>query len=255
MQYINQEFLNKMETLKEKEMLEALTDEFKTMFPRRTRVLGVENMNLFLTHQQKRSKYYGYIYYDDLKHYTLIAFYLGTYFDEDPFYFWVQEILEKDDSFWRRVDLLKQRFYEIFDLTIGKDAIYFQNAFRKLELVNKENIRMYRNPEQIVDMLTKIYPQRMKIIGQEVFYQSLKQQKLELVRFNIHNSLGGTIYAIIVFILGSYVYKDPLYSWVNKYLKQSVSTQEKVDILFERGLNRVRKELISIERILRKEKN
>ena len=74
MQYLNQSFLNNMEALKEQEMLEALTQEFKSMFPSRTRILGDKNLNLFLTHQQKRARYYQYNYYDDLKRYALVAF-------------------------------------------------------------------------------------------------------------------------------------------------------------------------------------
>jgi len=253
MQYVNQEFLNKMETLKEKEMLEVLTDEFKTMFPSRTRVLGDNNLNLFLIHQQKTAKYYKYVYYDDLKRYAIIAFYFGTYFDEDPLYPWVQEILKQEDSFGRKVDLLNKKFYEYFDSTIGTNAIYFQEACKKFKYVDKERIKEYREFEQIIDTLTHIYPQRMHFIGQKNFIKSLQQQKLELERFNIHNPLGSAIYATLVFIMGTYVYRDPLFSWANKYLNQPLSSREKIDLLFERGLNRVRKELMSIEKLIEME--
>ena len=255
MKYVDQNFLNRMEALKEEEMLEALTKEFKTMFPSRTRVLGAENLNLFLVHQQKRAKHYQYNYYDDLKRYALIAFYLGTYFDEDALYPWVQEVLKQEDSFGRKVDLLNEKFYEYFDSIIGKNAIYFQEACKKLKQVSKEHVREYRQFKQIVDTLTYIYPQRMQFIGQENFLKLLKQQKLELERFNIHNALGSSIYATLVFIMGSYVYKDPLFSWVGKYLNYPVGEKEKLDILFERGLNRARKEFMSIEKLIEMEEN
>lgn len=252
MNFLNQDFLDKMKAQKEQEMLEALTWEFKTMFPKRCRVLGTENLNLFLTHQQERARHYNYIYYDDLKRYAIIAFYLGTYFDEDELYPWVQIILKEDESFRRKVDLLNNKFYEVFKLTIGQDAIYFQEALTKLKKVNKKNVKKYRKFEDIINTLTIIYPQRMKIIGKDKFRESLVKQKTELEAYNIRNALGSSTYATLVFLLGSHVRKDPLFSWVSKYLNTSLEKEEKIEMLFDRGMNRARKELMGIAKVLEK---
>ena len=251
--FLTPTFLNNMRKHKEDKMLKVLMQEFKTMFPKRCRVLGDENLNLFLTHQQERARHYNYIYYEDLKRYAIIAFYLGTYFDEDELYPWVKSILEEDESFGRKVDLLNKKFYEIFEMTIGKSAIYFQEAFEKLKKVNKESIRKYRKFEQIIDTLSYIYPQRMKLIGKDKFRESLVKQKLEVERFNMHNALGSSVYATLVFLMGSYVHRDPLFAWVNKYLNSSLGKEEKIEMLFNKGLDRARKELMSLEKKLTKE--
>ena len=139
MEYLTQEFIEGMQNSKEEEMLSVLTHEFKTMFPSRTRVLGAENLNLFLTHQQKKAKYYNYIYYEDLKRYAIIAFYLGTYFDEDPLYPWVEEILEEDESFGVKVDSLMEKFQVLSQETLGKNFGYFLEALEKLEKLNAKS--------------------------------------------------------------------------------------------------------------------
>jgi len=253
MSYLTQGFLDGMNNQVEEEMLEGLTREFKSMFPKRCRILGDDNLNFFLTHQQKRAKHYNYMYYDDLKRYAIIAFYLGTYFDEDELYPWVKTIVKEEEPFGRKVDLLNKKFYEVFDLTMGKDAIYFQEALIKLKRVNQEYIKKYRKFEDIIEKLNFIYPQRMKVIGKENFRESLVKQKLEVERFNMHNALGSSVYATLVFLMGSNVHRDPLFSWVNKYLNKPLEKKEKTEILFNKGLNRARKELMSIEKVLKKE--
>lgn len=252
MSYLTKEFLDGMTNQVEEEMLEGLTAEFKSMFPKRCRILGDENLNLFLTHQQKKAKYYNYVYYEDLKRYAIIAFYLGTYFDEDELYPWVQEILEQNESFGKKVDVLNKKFYEYFDSIIGKNAIYFQEALVKLKRVNKDNIKKYRKFEDIIEKLNFIYPQRMKLIGKDKFRESLVKQKIDLEEFNIRNALGSSVYATLVFLLGSHVRKDPLFTWVGKYLNTSLDKEEKIEMLFDRGLNRARKELMSMAKILEK---
>jgi len=253
MQYVNQEFLNKMETLKEKEMLEALTDEFKTMFPSRTRVLGAENLNLFLTHQQKRAKYYNYLYYDDLKRYALIAFYLGTYFDEDSLYPWVKNILEEDESFGVKVDSLMEQFQKLSQDTLGKDFIYFLEALERLHRITPRLAESFSSYDSIVKSLTTIYPQRVEAIGKDWLYKELKSQEQELKRVYIDNSMGAFVYVTTKFMLGSYVTEDPLYAWVGKYVhKYFQSDKEKSRVLFVKGQSRVRKEILEMKKIRKK---
>jgi hypothetical protein len=252
MSYLTKEFLEGMSNQVEEEMLEGLMNEFKSMYPKRCRVLGDKNLNLFLTHQQKRAKHYNYLYYDDLKRYAIIAFYLGTYFDEDELYPWVKDILVSEESFGRKVDILNKKFYVYFDTTIGKDAVYFQEALKKLQNINKNTISKFRQFEEIVDILNYIYPQRMKLIGKERFLQSVVNQKHEVEQFDIRNALGSSIYATFVFLMGSHVYNDPLFAWVKKYLDKPLDKSEKIDILYNKGLDRARKEAMNIEKILRK---
>jgi len=252
--FLTPTFLNNMTKRKEDKMLKALSQEFKTMFPKRCRVLGAENLNLFLMHQQARAKHYNYLYYEDLKRYAIIAFYLGTYFDEDPLYPWVQEILEEQESFGRKVDLLNKKFYAVFDRVYGKNAIYFQEACKKLQVMRKENIVKYKTYEDIIVSLNRIYPQRMKELGKENFREMLVELKPILDKYDIHNALGYATYATLIFFMGSSVDKDPLYAWVGKYVtKQGLSKDQRVIFLFDRGLNRIRKELMGIEKFLEKE--
>jgi hypothetical protein len=223
------------------------------MYPSRTRVLGDENLNLFLMHQQERAKHYNYLYYDDLKRYAIIAFYLGTYFDEDKLYPWVQEILNNEDSFGRKVDLLNKAFYVMFDRVYGKDAIYFQEACKKLKSVNKENITGYTSYEDIVFFLSRVYPEQMKEFGQKNFREMLVELKPTLDKYDIHNALGYATYATLIFFMGSSVDKDPLYAWVGKYLKKrGLLKNERINLLFNKGINRIRKELMGIEKFLEK---
>jgi len=254
MNYLTPEFIGELESSKDEEMLETLAQEFKKMFPSRTRVLGKENLSLFLAHQQKRAKHYNYIYYDDLKRYTIIAFYLGTYFDEDKLYPWVQDILGDNESFGRKVDKLNYEFYKMFDEVIGKNSCHIYEAFLKLKKVNIKNIKTYNKYKNIVDALSYIYPQRMKMIGKERFEENLISQKEQWDRYDIHVALGASVYGALVFFLGTKVYKDPLYPWVSKYLNQTLVKEEKVEILLKKSMNRVHKAIVSIEKSLEKEK-
>jgi len=253
MSYLTQKFLDGMTNQVEEEMLEGLIKEFKTMFPKRCRILGDENLNLFLTHQQERAKYYNYLYYDDLKRYAFIAFYLGTYFDEDELYPWVQEIVQENESFGKKVDKLNHEFYIMFDEVIGEDSCCLQKAFLKLRKVNIENIKTYKKYGNIINALNYIYPQRMKMIGKKNFEENLTAQKDQWDRYDIHVALGASVYGALVFFLGSKVDKDPLYPWVSKYLNQTLVKEEKVEILLKKSMNRVHKAVISIKKSLEKE--
>ena len=250
MEYLNQEFIDGMQNSKDEEMVETLRDEFKTMFPSRTRVLGDKNLNLFLVHQQERAKYYNYNYYEDLKRYALIAFYLGTYFDEDPFYPWVQNILEEDESFGVKVDSLMEKFQILSQETLGQDFTYFLEALEKLHKLNPKMIENFKQFEDIVNTLKHIYPQRVKALGEEKLYEELKTQKTELNEYHIHNALGTFTYLTSKFMLGSYVLKDPLYAWVGKYVHKTYQNdKEKSRALFEKAMSRVRREIREIKKM------
>jgi len=250
MEYLTQEFIEGMQNSKDEEILATLTQEFKTMFPSRTRVLGNKNLNLFLTHQQERAKHYNYSYYEDLKRYALIAFYLGTYFDEDELYPWVQSILEEDESFGVKVDNLMEEFQILSRQTMGEEFIYFLGALEKLQHLDLKSIEDFTEYEDVVDTLKYIYPQRVKVLGEEKLYDELKAQKLELNQYKIDNALGAFTYLTTKFMLGSYVLKDPLYAWVGKYIDKTYQNdQEKSRALFGKGMSRVRKEILEMKKI------
>ena len=250
MNYLTPEFIEELESSKEEEMLETLRDEFKTMFPSRTRILGKENLNLFLSHQQERAKYYDYIYYEDLKRYALIAFYLGTHFDEDPFYPWVQKILEEDESFGVKVDSLMEKFQTLSQETMGEEFVYFLEALEKLENLSSTMIENFTKYESVVNTLKRIYPQRVKVLGEAILYEELKTQKTELDEYEIHNALGAFTYLTTKFMLGSYVLKDPLYAWVRKYIHKTYNNdKEKSRALFSKGISRIRREIREIKKI------
>jgi len=250
MNYLTPEFIEDLESSKEEDMLEALSQEFKSMFPSRTRVLGKENLDLFLTHQQERARHYNYIYYDDLKRYTIIAFYLGTYFDEDKLYPWVQTILKEDESFGVKVDSLMEKFQILSQQTMGKDYIYFLKALEKLEKLRVEHVESFRTFEDITNTLRRIYPQRVEAIGEAVLHSEVKVQKEELRRLEMSNPLGAFTYMTAKFMLGSHVLKDPLYAWVRKYVHKTYDNdKEKSRALFEKGKSRIRREIREINKM------
>lgn len=250
MEYLTQEFIEGMQNSKDEEILVTLTQEFKTMFPSRTRVLGNKNLNLFLTHQQERAKHYNYSYYEDLKRYALIAFYLGTYFDEDTLYPWVQSILQEDESFGVKVDSLMEKFQILSQQTMGKDFIYFLEALEKLQNLNPKSIQNFKQYEDVVNTLKYIYPQRVKVLGEEKLYEELKAQKLDLKQYKIDNALGAFTYLTTKFMLGSYVLKDPLYAWVGKYVNKVYrSDNEKAEVLFSKGISRIKREIREIKKM------
>jgi hypothetical protein len=249
MNYLTPEFIKELENSKDEEMLETLKNEFKAIFPDRTRILGKENLNLFLTHQQEQAKHYNYLYYDDLKRYALIAFYLGTYFDEDPFYPWVQEIMQEDESFGVKVDALMEEFQKLSKKTLGEDFIYFIEALKEIQKIHFKVIQNFKKYENVVELLKRIYPQRVEALGEDKLYEELKVQKLELIQYNMHNALGACTYLVAKFMLGSHVLKDPLYAWVGKYVNKTYENdQEKSRALFDKGMSRVRKELQTIKK-------
>ena len=69
----------------------------------------------------------------------------------------------------------------------------------------------------------------------------------------MHNALGAFTYLTTKFMLGSYVLKDPLYAWVRKYVSKTYeSKREKSRALFNKGMSRVRKEILEIKKIREK---
>jgi len=254
MNYLTPDFMEELENSKDEEMLETLREEFKQMFPSRTRVLGEENLNLFLTHQQKRAKHYRYVYYEDLKRYALIAFYLGTYFDEDPFYPWVEEIMKWDEAFGIKVDGLMEKFQMLSQQTLGEDFVFFVKALEKFQALPLQSIEKFTKYEHLVDALKHIYPQRVKAVGEERLYEELKTQKRELDQYEIHNALGTFTYLSTKFMLGSFVLKDPLYAWVGKYVHKTYENdKEKSRALYFKGMSRVKREIREIKKIKEKD--
>jgi len=251
---LTQKFLLDMEKKQEEGMIEDLVVEFKTMFPKRCRILGDTHLVTVIKHCQKRASLYGYTHRDELSKYITLAFYLGTYFDEDPLYPWVQEILREDSSLGVRLDSLNEKFLTLIDTTMGEDFSLMIEAFNKFLHIKKEYLTNLKDHTEIVKILTAIYPQRMQILGEENFRRIIESQYDKLKTYNMYTPLGVYTHASVVFLLGSKVDQDPLYAWVGKYLNAPyVSQEQKLDVLYEKTLHRVRKELKDLIKIKEKE--
>jgi len=251
---LTQKFLLAMEKKQEEAMVEDLALEFKQKFPKRCRILGDTHLTAVIKHCQERANYYNYTHSDELSQYITLAFYLGTYFDEDPLYPWVQEILSKDDALGVRLDTLNRKFLTLIVSTMSEDFSLMIEAFYKFLQIKKEHIVNLKNHNEIVNILSAVYPERMHIIGEENFRHIIEAQYDKLKTYNIYTPLGVYTHASVVFLLGSKVDKDPLYAWVGKYLNASyLSQEEKLDVLYEKTMHRVRKELKDLIKIQNEE--
>jgi len=251
---LTQKFLLAMGQKQEEAMVEDLVLEFKKLFPKRCRILGDTHLKTVIRHCQKRASIYGYTHSDELSKYITLAFYLGTYFDEDPLYPWIQEILRENSSLGVRLDNLNKKFLTLINTSMGEDFSLMIEAFDKFLHIKKESLNNLKDHNEIVQILTAIYPQRMQIIGRKNFRSIIEAQYDKLKRYNIYTPLGVYVHASVVFLLGSKVDADPLYAWVGKYLNASyLSQEEKLDILYEKTMHRVRKELKDLIKIQKKE--
>lgn len=252
---LTQKFLLAMEKKQEEAIVDDLMVEFKTMFPKRCRILGDTHLRTVITHCQKRASFYGYTHSDELSKYITLAFYLGTYFDEDSLYPWVQEILREESALGVRLDRVNEKFITLIDTTMGKDFSLMIEAFHKFLAIKKEYLNNLKDYSEIVKMLAAIYPQRMQIIGEKNFRRIIETQYDTLKTHNIYTPLGVYTHASVVFLLGSKVDEDPLYAWVGKYLNAPyVSQEQKLDELYEKIIHRVKKELKDLINIQKKEK-
>lgn len=249
MSFLTESFLEGMKKEQEEEILALLTKEFKEMFPTRCRVLGEKNLKFFTEHCQAKAKYYEYEKYIDLKRYAIVAFFLGTYFEEDRLYPWVENIFKKRKSFHFKVEELLAKFNEKYLTVVGQESQHLEQALMRLERLRPELIDMTTYAE-IVQLLKSIYPQRVEELDESELRELFLERKEQTKIYNIHTKLGVFTYCTALLFLGSHVEKDPLYAWVKKYLeKPNNNSLEKSLILFHKGKSRIRKELHQIQKI------
>jgi len=246
---LTQKFLLDMEKKQEEGMIEDLVVEFKTMFPKRCRILGDTHLVTVIKHCQKRASLYGYTHRDDLQRYILIAFFLGSRFDEDPLYPWAYEILKTNELFGIEVDKLLVKFEHYFDNTIQDDYAVYKKSLAYIISLDAIKLVEFKNYGQIIDMWEKIYPQKVRYIGKDNLISELQAQEQKLQIYGLQAPLGIFSYAGIMLFLGSYAEKDPLSLWVKHiFQKLQGDAHKKSSRLFYSMQKRAKKELYILTR-------
>lgn len=241
---VSKKFYTQLQNSYDIRMAETLVHTVQSTFPKRCRIMGEEHVKAVIIHCQKQLHPYIHYSKEELRRYVELAFYLGTRFDEDPLYPWVQEILATQDALGLKLKKLEEKFSYFMEKTVKNDFSLMIQALERFIAVSKQEILAIKTYEELVSIYASIYPERMQCIGQKHFLAIIRTHDHTIKEQNIFAPMGYYLYTAIIFLLGSYASNDPLYGWVSKYLNAPyISQEEKLDVLYTITIKRSKKEL------------
>jgi len=231
-----------------------LAEEFGSLYPKRCRIVGKNNLHLFCHGCCKDAYILGATNYGELKSYAFVAWHLGVGFARDPYYRQIQTIFASEDDFDEKMQKISALMFEAYFLHDKHEVESYTKALQRILTLNLKKLTSLQNYMQIAQVLENIYPQRVKAMGgvEHISTVLVSICKEHIVRYNINHPLGIFIYSALTFFLGSNVANDPLYGWVGKYLQSTeLKMASKIDILIKVIQKRARNEKRSLEKILR----
>ncbi len=210
-------------------------------FPIQGDVLGEDQMLKVVQYGIPKANSYGFTTQRNMALYLTLMPFLGSNFDKDVQFPWASQILSDksiaDTS--NRADRLADRALEYRSHVIGDGGKYVKKLvkYRKRTLDSLWKPASGSLADQAIVQMENLYPEKYEAIGEE-HSRRLVQYGIETCAgFGITQDRGVAILVVMMFLMGSGFYYDPIYPWAEEVLNDdSIDTEEqRVDKLFAAG--------------------
>lgn len=192
-------------------------DYLEPFFPDHYQVLGAEPMREVIRLGMERAEPYQLISERDVYRYVSLMFLLGSYFDEDPQWPWIAELLkdEAPETTLMRMAPVYDQAMSLLDAMVGPDHEYLRQT---LGVLRQPQIfdSLPEAPSfghRLLLLLQALAPQKYQALGEDPLRHLVRHSYGAAKQHGLTTERGAMIYLALAFILGAGFDRDPLYPW------------------------------------------
>lgn len=196
--------------------------------PKQSRLLGAERVRHIVREGWARSREYGLTSERGVRLYLSLTFMLGGHFDDDPQLPWAGEILrdEKIETQSARITRLYQDARDYLAQVAGERGEHLDAALRRL-LRDEEGLGAAATDAgtppafyaEVLRWLREIFPQKYERVGELNLRRMIRRGVEAALTYSIADGRGQSVFAGMMFMLGSGFDRDPQFPWAAEALK------------------------------------
>lgn len=221
----------------ERRLFEAIKNDFESDTDR----LGPDATRAVVRWGMKNSRSHNRNTERDMYIYLALMFMLGSYFDKDPQLPWVRKILDGGGS----MDKIHERVMRYMDHVIGENNENLVQALMECRHLDLESLPTPFQPNfnsRCLQLLQSIFPQKFQHQGKQATLMFINQSVALSKAYKMEK--GSALLAILGFILGSGVDKDPVHPWIQDILQDTaLDSEAKRQSVHREGLKFIEKSL------------
>lgn len=213
--------LKKLEPYALDSYINELVSHCNEKFPHLKKTMGIENLKQVLRQSVNKANEQGFTQRGPVKFYIDLLIAFGYDFDTDPQYYWIQNILRKNEHL-SQIELstiLYKQIKRYSEFTSGEDNQFLYKVAERLDSLSIHTIKVSKDSfiDNIQYLLEYIYPEKYQQIGSEaveqLIFESINKANNEY-QFTQVNYVS--LLTVLMFILGHQFDSDPFYAWAAK---------------------------------------
>lgn len=201
---------------------DEMVEHLENFAPRHWKVIGEPTGREVIRLGVKQAEKYGFTNRGPVRFYIEMMFFFGSFFDTDPQYPWITEVLNDPESMDQmvRADRLYDKLTTYWDVVAGPNNEYELNALRRLSQARAEDyVTAGASLENcFLAGLNTIYPQKCAYIGEPSLRKLLNKSFLLADKHGFTSDQDIALMAAFAFFLGHECTRDPLHGWIARRL-------------------------------------
>jgi hypothetical protein len=207
----------------EDEMVAHLAEFSPPLF----KAVGEEQMRKAVLFGINRADSYGFTFRGPVRLYLELMLLFGSYFETDPQYPWVAEILaNRDSDQMQRAERLYEKTMDYREKVAGPEDAYALGALRNISVLARQPLELSLDNfvPAMQQEIARVYPQKATYVGDErieaLIHKGIdgaRRQRFSTVR-------GAALVVVLMLAFGHGCGADPLYPWIAKTLKDEAIT-------------------------------
>jgi hypothetical protein len=219
---IRQEQMAVFEQAVVKNFASRVQEHLQKFFPEHCKALGEEGTRAVIRLGLERAEHYQLVSERDVYLYFSLMFLLGSHFDEDPQFPWVEELLKDQapETALVRVAPIYDQAMTLLDSMVGPENEYL-----------RQTIGLFQQPQvfeslpeapsighRLLLLLQALAPQRYQALGDDILRNLVRHGYAAAKQHDLTTERGAMIYLSLAFLLGVGFDRDPLYPWASAIL-------------------------------------
>lgn len=217
---------------------DELVRHLSSYAPFETEMLGQDGLRRLVILAKQRAAVVGFTHRESIRLYLDLMILLGSGFATDPQYPWVTAALvpsvKTPEQKWR-ARTLHRNTLRYTHAVLGEKREFLFAALQRVGHSSGLEFWLQGNvPEPLISNLRLIFPEKCSYLGDAVLRSVIQLAARRAEDYGVSLQQGVVLFAILIFLLGHEVDRDPTVPWVEVSMRDTASLEprERVERLY-----------------------
>lgn len=198
-----------------------MVEHSKEFAPPLCKIIGDLQVRVAVSAAMRKAIGYGFTNKGPIRLFVEMTFLRGSFFDTDPQYKIVGDILRAAGDQMLRAEQIHRGYLEYMQTVSGPGAIYVHKALSELPALARTPL-LFSADDFVPGLLremTRIYPQKAAYVGEPGLTALVREARSEAERYRLTTVRQATLFVVLMFAFGHGCTSDPLYPWISHTLR------------------------------------